>query len=107
MARPKVIDYDPASDETIVTAGVEGAEPQWIGFDINKQIIHIVCNEGTLSIGGDDIDTITRHGQQETLTGTDATDFYTTNKTAMDALIEAALTTWAIRRGKTGTVIIT
>lgn len=106
MPRPKVFDYDPASDETIVTQGVQGAAVTWVGIDVDGQTVHIVCNEGSLNTAGDGIEQVTRSRQQETLEGQEAIDFYTANKTAIDALIEAALETWAARRSKTGSVII-
>ena len=111
MARPKVIDYDPASDETVVTSGVEGAEVVWFGIAVARQIVHIVCNEGSLSIDGDEIDTVTRKGLQVTLDGADALSFYTANKTAIDDIIRAALLKFAemhpLYPGKTGVVIET
>lgn len=105
MARPKVFDYDPASDETIVTEGVEGAALTWFGIDVDRQIVHIVCKEGTLNVTGDGIEAPTRTGQQESLEGQEAIDFYTANKAAIDAVVQAALEKWAELRAKTGSVI--
>lgn len=106
MARPKIVDYDPGSDEQIVTEGVEGCALTWLGFDIDRQVMHIVCEEGALNVGGDGIETATRTGQQETLEGVDVATFYTVNKTALDSLIQAALEKWVELRGKTGSVVI-
>ena len=105
MARPRIFDYDVASDEQIVTEGVEGAVVTWLGMDIDRQVIHIVCSEGTLNATGDGIDVVTRSGQQETIEGADTVTFYTANKAAIDSLIAAALETWAVLRSKTGTVV--
>ena len=107
MARPKVIDYDPASDETIVTAGVEGARLTWFGIDPDRQIIHIVCEEGTLTVSGDGIDTATRTGQQMNLEDADFVDFYVANKTTIDEIARVALLKFAELKGKTGVVIET
>ena len=106
MARPKIVDYDPASDEQIVTEGVEGCALTWLGMDIDRQIIHIVCQEGPLNQAGDGIETATRTGQQETMEGADVTAFYTVNKAAIDALLQASLEKWVELRGKTGQVVI-
>ena len=105
MALPKVYDYDAASDETIVTAGVEGFEIQWVGLDINARIIHIVVNEGTLATDGESIETVTRKGQQVTLEGDDALAFYQANKTAIDSLVGGAMAKWASENSKTGSVV--
>ena len=105
MARPKVFDYDAASDETIVTAGVQGAKLAWFGIDPDRQIVHIVCNEGNLVPSGDDLETITRKAQQINLEGQDFVDFYTANKATIDELHRIALSAWAAERAKNGTVI--
>jgi hypothetical protein len=105
MARPRIFDYDAASDETIVTEGVEGAVPTWIGIGLDRQIMHIVCNEGVLNATGDGIETVTRSGQQVTLDGADVVDFYQANKATIDAFLEAAMSKWAEVQGKTGAVI--
>jgi hypothetical protein len=105
MARPRIFDYDAASDETIVTEGVEGAVLTWFGMDIDNQVIHIVCSEGTINATGDGIEDVTRSGQQETLDATDTVTFYQANKTEIDSIISAALETWAARRSKTGDVV--
>jgi hypothetical protein len=105
MARPKVYDYDTASDEAIVTEGVEGAKLAWFGIDPDRQIVHIVCNEGDLVTAGDDLDTVTRRGQQINLEGADFITFYTANKTLIDDLHRVVLNAWASEKAKTGTVI--
>lgn len=103
--RPRLFDYDVASDEEIVTEGVEGAVPTWVGIAIDRQIIHIVCQEGVLNVTGDALDVVTRSGQQETMEGSDVVDFYQANKATIDDLLRAAMETWAARRGKTGIVV--
>ncbi len=105
MARPRIFDYDAGSDEEIVTQGVEGAVPRWIGIDIDNQIIHIVCDEGVLNGTGDGIETVTRKSQQENLEGSDVVTLYTAHKAAFDEIIQAAMETWAARRSKTGAVV--
>jgi hypothetical protein len=104
MARAKVFDYDAASDETIVTAGVEGVAAKWIGFDLDKQIVHIVYEEGVLAADGKSIETATRKGQIS-IEGQDTVDFYTANKTAFDDLINACLAKAASELSKTGELV--
>jgi len=105
MARPRIFDYDAASDEQIVTEGVEGAVCTWFGIDVERQVMHIVCNEGTLNATGDGIEDITRHGQQENFIDSEFVSFYQANKAALDSILTAALETWAARRSKTGQVV--
>ena len=105
MARPKIFDFDPASEETVVTQGAECAELQWFGINPENGLVHIVCNVGTLNATGDGVEDITYRAIQITLEGQDALDFYTANKTAIDAIHSAALEKWALDKGKTGEVI--
>ena len=104
MARPKVFDYDPAHDEQIVTEGVTGHALAWLGFDLDRQIMHIVVDEGVLAGDGLSIESITRSGQQVTLEGQDVVDFYTSLQTEMDAVVKKAMEVWAENSGKTGAV---
>lgn len=105
MARPRIFDYDTGSDETIVTEGVEGAEPRQIAFDLSTPRVTVICAEGTLNATGDGLETITRDGGQEDFFDSDATDFYVANKAAIDSILSAAMELWADRRSKTGTVV--
>ena len=105
MALPKVFDYDAGSDETIVTAGVEGFKVGWIGFDLTKKIVHIVVDEGTLATNGENIETVTKPSQQLTLEGDAAIAFYVANKAAMDAIVSGAMVKWAADNDKAGSVV--
>jgi hypothetical protein len=111
MARPKVFDYDAASDETIVTAGVEGAQLTWMGInpitqpDGKEPYMHMVFIEGVLNAGGDAIETKTRGPVQVNLEGQEFTDFYVSNKATFDELHRKTLEYVAQKYGKTGSVI--
>ena len=74
MARPKIFDFDPASEETVVTQGAECAELQWFGINPENGLVHIVCNVGTLNATGDGVEDITYRAIQITLEGQDALD---------------------------------
>ena len=113
MTRPKIFDYDPASEETIVTAGVQGAMITWIGIRPNTLLngkeptIHMLFSQGTIGVGGDSIEVETKPVVQVTLEGQGFTDFYIANKTLLDDLHRACLEYIADKFGKTGQVIET
>lgn len=104
MARARVFDYDVASDETIVTAGVEGCYPTWIGFDLGSKIMHIVYKEGELAADGKSIETITRTGQVN-LEDQDLIDFYTANTATFDDMVNICTAKLASVLGKTGALV--
>lgn len=104
MALPKTYDYDPAHDETIVTAGVTGMAPRWIGFDIESRIMHIVADEGVVAADGKSLETVTRKNVQVSLEGADVVSFYQSVSAEMDAVIQKAMETWMAEQGKTGVV---
>jgi hypothetical protein len=104
MTLPKTIDYDPVYDETIVTSGVTGMAPRWIGFNLDSRIMHIVADEGVVAADGKSLETITRKGVQVSLDGQDVIDFYQANSEAMDSIVQAAIEKWMSVEGKTGTV---
>lgn len=104
MALGKCFDYDAESDEIIVTAGVEGLDVTWIGFDVDRKVLHIVYKEGNLNGTGDGIETITKKGQI-TLENSDMIDFYSANAAAFNAIINSCLGKAANDLGKTGEII--
>lgn len=111
MSRPKIFDYDAASEEEIVTAGVEGHKITWIGIRPDAispelpPLIHMLFEQGTLNIAGDDIEKRTKPVVQVNLESQDFNDFYLANKAIMDALHRACLEYIAEKFGKTGQVI--
>lgn len=106
MARPKLYDYDPGSEEEIVLSGTQAAEMTWFGIDIGRQVIHIVCQEGLINGTNDGLEAVTKKGQQVTLEGAEVAIFYQANKAAIDSIISAAYAAWADKKSKTGTVIV-
>lgn len=106
MATTTVYDYDPESDEAIVTKGVEGCEITWVGMSLDGEgKLDIIMKEGALSADGKTIKTITRKGQQVSISGQEVTDFYTSHQAAFDEIIDACYDLWASKRGKTGVLI--
>jgi hypothetical protein len=111
MARPKIYDYDAESDETIVTAGVEGAQMTWLGIspvnrpDGKEPFMHMLFVEGVLNPAGDAIETVTRGPVQVTLEGQEFTDFYVANKATFDELHRKTLEYVAAKYSKTGAVV--
>lgn len=111
MARPKVFDYDPGSEETIVTAGVEGAQLTWMGInpvtqpDGKEPFMHMVFIEGILNQAGDEVEITTRGPIQVNLEGQEFTDFYIANKITFDELHRKTLEYVAQKYGKTGSVV--
>ena len=106
MSLTTVYDYDPGSDEVIVTKGVEGCEITWVGMSLDGDgTLDVIMKEGTLSADGKSIEVMTRDGQQETITGQEVQDFYTAHQAAFDEIIDACYAKWAEKRGKTGVVV--
>lgn len=113
MARPRIFDYDEASEEAIITEGVEGAQLTWIGINPVTQpngtepFMHLVFFEGVLNATGDAVETKTRGPSQINFEGSDFTDFYIENKTLLDDLVRVCLLKAAEVKGKTGAVVET
>ena len=111
MPRPVVFDYDAGSEETIVTAGIEGAQMTWIGInpitrpDGTTPFMHLLFIEGVLNPAGDAIETVTRGPSQVEIAGQDFTDFYVANKTVLDDFVRICLAKAAELKSKTGTII--
>lgn len=105
MARPKIFDYDSASDETIVTAGVEGFELMQCSFLPSRGLAVFVINEGTIDGSGDGIDTVTRKSTQYNLEDSDFSSWYLANKTVCDDFYRICIEKAAEMAGKTGNVV--
>jgi hypothetical protein len=111
MPRPKIYDYDAASDETIVTDGVQGSQLSWIGLnpltrpDGKEPYMHLVFFEGIIAPSGDALETITRGPTQINIEGQDFTDLYLANKTVFDEFVRLAYEKAAELAGKTGALI--